>query len=75
MNTTPTNIPTTAFLADPAFLAEKNFWYIPLSPRMSRNVGIATPNTHSTLWPPSAVRCSAGNASAMAPTPPFENTR
>ncbi len=75
MNMIPRTMPTTAFRAALSSLAEKNFWYIPLSPRISRKVGMATPNTQRTLWPPSAAVCSAGSPSRTAPTPPTSKTR
>ena len=74
MITMPSTIPTTAFRAALSSLAEKNFWYMPLSPRMSRKVGAATPNTHRTLWPPSGSRWLCGRAFITACTPPSSNT-
>ena len=49
ISTTPTIMPITAFRAAPSSLAEKNFWYIPLSPSNNRNVGKDMPTTQMML--------------------------
>ena len=52
MTTMPITMPITACRAALESLAEKNFWYIPLSPIRSKKVGMATPTTHRKLCPP-----------------------
>ena len=74
MMTTPITIPATARRAAFSSLAEKNFWYIPLSPSNRRNVGMAMPTTQSQLCPPRIVVCSAGSLSMTPLTPPSFQT-
>ena len=74
ITTTPSTIPMTARRAALASLAEKNFWYIPLSPSSRRNVGRETPITHSRLWPPVGAVKFSGSRASTSPTPPTWNT-